>query len=131
MPSHSELNLTTVLFLSKILNTCSLYVSAFLVTSSGDNTGLNSVLPVGSPMVAVKSPIRKITVCPKSWNCLNLFSNTVCPRWRSGAVGSKPALIIKGLDDFNFFINKSSLIISSVPLLIILIGLSGIFLIYS
>jgi hypothetical protein len=26
-------------------------------------------LPVGSPIMPVKSPIRKMTWCPSSWNC--------------------------------------------------------------
>ena len=54
------------------------------------------VLPVGSPIIPVKSPIRKITWWPRSWNCRILLSSTVWPRCRSGAVGSKPALMRSG-----------------------------------
>jgi hypothetical protein len=49
--------------------------------------------PDGSPIIAVKSPIRKITVWPRSWSWRILFSTTVCPRCRSGAVGSSPSLM--------------------------------------
>src|SRR5450631_3371919 len=44
----------------------------------------------------VKSPIRKLTSCPSCWNWRSLWIRTVCPRCRSGAVGSKPALILRG-----------------------------------
>ena len=33
----------------------------------------------------------------ESWKCLSLRMRTVWPRWRSGAVGSKPALMRSGL----------------------------------
>jgi hypothetical protein len=53
--------------------------------------------PEGSPMRPVKSPIKKMTVWPMSWKCLSLRMSTVCPTWRSGAVGSNPALTRMGL----------------------------------
>ena len=45
----------------------------------------------------VKSPIRKMTSWPSSWNWRSLLISTVWPRCRSGAVGSKPALIRSGV----------------------------------
>ena len=36
-----------------------------------------SWIAVGSPIIPVKSPIRKITWCPRSWNCRILLSSTV------------------------------------------------------
>ena len=36
----------------------------------------------------VKSPIRKVTVCPRSCSWRSLSRTTVWPRWMSGAVGS-------------------------------------------
>ena len=38
-------------------------------TSSRVRRGRSSFWPVGSPTIAVKSPTRKIAVCPRSWNC--------------------------------------------------------------
>jgi len=52
--------------------------------------------PEGSPIIEVKSPIRKITWCPRSCNWRILFSTTVWPRWMSGAVGSRPSLMRNG-----------------------------------
>ena len=36
------------------------------------------------------------TVCPRSWNSRSFCSTTVWPRWRSGAVGSRPSLTRSG-----------------------------------
>ena len=58
--------------------------------------GRVTLRPVGSPIMPVMSPIRKMTVWPRSWKCFILRSRTVWPRCRSGAVGSKPALTRSG-----------------------------------
>ena len=52
--------------------------------------------PEGSPIIDVKSPMRKITVWPRSCSCRILFSTTVWPMWMSGAVGSRPSLMRSG-----------------------------------
>src|SRR5712691_3856623 len=52
--------------------------------------------PVGSPIIAVKSPIKKTAVCPRSWNRRMRSSGTVWPRCRSGAVGSNPIFTRSG-----------------------------------
>src|SRR5215471_13360049 len=67
--------------------------------SSGLSGGRVAERPVGSPIMAVKSPIIKIAVWPRSWKCFSLRINTVWPRCRSGAVGSNPALTRSGLPD--------------------------------
>src|SRR5580658_8832461 len=65
--------------------------------------------------------MRKMTVCPRSWKCLSLRSRTVCPRCRSGAVGSKPAFTRSGLPDASerssFARSSDSLTISAAPCL--------------
>src|SRR5579862_6768805 len=70
----------------------------------------------------VKSPIRKIAVCPRSWKCFSLRRITVCPRCRSGAVGSIPSFTRSGLPDardFSSFARSSdSFTISAAPFLI-------------
>ena len=73
-----ELNLISVFFGSKILKICFSYVLAFLFKSFPERTGLVSLTPEGSPMEPVKSPIKKTTLCPRSWNCFNLLIKTVC-----------------------------------------------------
>ena len=40
--------------------------------------------------------MRKMTVWPSCWKWRSLRMRTVWPRWRSGAVGSKPALMRSG-----------------------------------
>ena len=75
--------------------------------------------PEGSPIKPVKSPIKNITVCPKSWNALSLFISTVCPKCRSAEVGSNPALTVSFFLDVKSFLKASSGMISSEPLLII------------
>ena len=117
---HLELKSITVFSGSNILKACFLYVSALARTSSRVSLLRASDLPDGSPIIPVKSPIRNITLCPMFWKCLILRSSTVCPRWISGAVGSKPAFMLRGVfsrSDFSSFFLKSSMgIISSVPL---------------
>ena len=66
---------------------------------TADRGGRVVFFPAGSPIIPVKSPIRKITWCPRSWNWRILLSSTVCPRCRSGAVGSNPALTRRGRPD--------------------------------
>jgi len=51
------------------LKTCSLYVSAFVSISSCESGLRVTLRPVGSPISAVESPIRKMTVCPSCWKC--------------------------------------------------------------
>ena len=70
--------------------------SALAATCSRVNGGRVADLPVGSPIMPVKSPIRKMTWWPSSWNWRSLVSSTVWPRCRSAAVGSKPALTRNG-----------------------------------
>ena len=76
--------------------TCARYVSALAATCSSSSGGRVAFRPLGSPMRPVKSPIRNVTSCPRSWNWRILLSSTVCPRCKSGAVGSNPALIRSG-----------------------------------
>jgi hypothetical protein len=52
--------------------------------------------PDGSPIIDVKSPIKKITRWPRSCKSRSLLRTTVWPRWMSGAVGSSPSLILSG-----------------------------------
>ena len=75
---------------------CRSYVLAFCRTSSFVSGLRVSETPDGSPIMPVKSPMRKITSWPRSWKCFSLWMRTVCPRWRSGAVGSNPALTRSG-----------------------------------
>src|ERR1017187_8350836 len=63
--------------------------------------------PVGSPMSDVISPIRKMTVWPRSWKCFILRSRTVWPRCRSGAVGSKPAFTRSGRPAWAAWVRRS------------------------
>jgi hypothetical protein len=62
----------------------------------GVSAGRVAFRPDGSPISPVKSPIRKTTRWPNCWKVRSLLSRTVWPRCRSGAVGSKPALIVRG-----------------------------------
>ena len=64
--SHSLLKRTSVRSRSSTLNTCFLYVSALAAICSSLSGGRVVFRPVGSPIIAVKSPMRKMTVCPKS-----------------------------------------------------------------
>ena len=80
-----------------------------------ESGGRVAFLPVGSPIMPVKSPMRKMTRCPSCWKCRILRSSTVCPRWRSGAVGSKPSLMRNLRPLASFFANSSSTISSSAP----------------
>ena len=52
--------------------------------------------PLGSPIIAVKSPMRKTTRWPRSWNSRSFRRTTVCPRWMSGVVGSTPSFTRSG-----------------------------------
>ena len=63
---HSELNLTSVKSSLRILKTCFSYVFAFSNKSLESKVGLVLFVPEGSPIRPVKSPIRKMTLCPKS-----------------------------------------------------------------
>ncbi|KFF36286.1 hypothetical protein G039_0303165 [Pseudomonas aeruginosa VRFPA01] len=58
---HVELKATSVLDGSRILKTWDLYVSAFSRTWSRVKGGRVTLFPLGSPIIPVKSPIRKIT----------------------------------------------------------------------
>src|ERR1035437_1525237 len=79
--------------------------------------------PDGSPIIDVKSPIRKITLCPRFCSCRILLSTTVCPRCKSGAVGSSPSLIRRGWplcsERASFWANSDSIKSSSTPRLVI------------
>ncbi len=97
------------------MNACSVYVLAFSRTSSLVMGGRAVERPVGSPMVAVKSPMRRTAVCPSSWNCLSFSMATVCPRWMSGAVGSTPSLMRSGRLSASFSVSSFSLRTLAVP----------------
>ena len=75
--------------------------------------------PDGSPIIEVKSPIRKMTVCPRSCSWRILFSTTVWPMWMSGAVGSRPSLMRSGMpvasERGSFFSQSASGSSSSQP----------------
>src|ERR1700690_2912773 len=117
--SHSELKATRVSLGSRILKTCALYVSAFATTSSFVSCGRVAFLPVGSPIIPVKSPIRKMTVWPRRWKCRIFRKTTVCPRWRSGVDGSNPTFTTRGLPVFteraSFFSSSSRFSHASTP----------------
>ena len=81
---------------SSTFDACAWYVFAFASICSRDSGGRMSLRPDGSPIIDVKSPIRKITWWPRSCIWRILLSTTVCPRWMSGAVGSSPSLIRSG-----------------------------------
>ncbi len=86
---------------------------------SGVSGGRVLLRPEGSPIRLVKSPIRKMTVCPRSWSWRILFSTTVWPMWMSGAVGSSPSLMRSGVpvrsERDNFCAQSASGINSSQP----------------
>ena len=94
--SHSLLKRTSVRAGSRMRNTCFLYVSAFTAICSSLSGGRVELRPVGSPIIPVKSPIRKMTVWPRSWNRRIRSRGTVWPRCRSGAVGSNPIFTRSG-----------------------------------
>jgi hypothetical protein len=94
--SQRSLKSMTVFSRSRILNACSVYVRAFASTSARVSCGLVVFFPDGSPIIAVKSPITNTTRWPPSWKCRILRRSTVCPRWMSGAEGSKPTLTVSG-----------------------------------
>ena len=66
LSSHSLLKRTSVLSASRILKTWALYVSALRLISARVMGGRVMLRPVGSPIMPVPSPIKKITVCPRS-----------------------------------------------------------------
>src|SRR5690606_1721992 len=104
---------------SRILEICCRYVSAFLITSSRESCFRVSDLPVGSPIMPVKSPITSWISCPRSWNCLSFCSATVWPMWMSGLDGSSPIFTLSGrpvtTDSATFRASSSSGTISTVP----------------
>ena len=57
--SQVELKHILVLFASSILNICLVYVCAFCIICSLLSGGRVTFLPVGSPIMPVKSPIKK------------------------------------------------------------------------
>ena len=59
LPNHSELKRSSVFSRSSTLNTCEAYVFAFSATSSGESALRVALFPLGSPIIPVKSPIRK------------------------------------------------------------------------
>ena len=114
-PNQRELKSTAVRSRSRILKICSWYVTALAATCSRVSGGRVAFLPVGSPIIPVKSPIRNVTSCPNVWNCRILLMSTVWPRCRSGAVGSNPALMRSGLPRASFFLSSLSTSTSCVP----------------
>src|SRR5665213_239112 len=113
--NQRELKSTMVRTESRILHTCCWYVLALAWISSAVSGGRVTLRPVGSPMRPVKSPIRKVTSCPNCWKARILLSSTVWPRCRSGAVGSKPALIRSGRPRLSFFSSSAGNSISCAP----------------
>src|SRR3954451_8146137 len=93
MSSHSELKRSSYRSGSSRItrNACSWYVFALASISSPDRTGRVELRPLGSPTRAVKSPTMRTTVWPRSWNSRSFCRTTVCPRWMSAAVGSRPS----------------------------------------
>src|SRR3954447_4213658 len=77
-------------------NACCSYVRALRSISSPERTGRVDDRPLGSPTRAVKSPTIRTTVWPASWNSRSFCRTTVWPRWRSGAVGSRPSFTRSG-----------------------------------
>src|ERR1043165_9405098 len=63
----------------------------------------------------VKSPMRKMTRCPSSWKCFILRMTTVWPRWMSGAVGSKPTLMVSGFPRPSFALRSLRSMRSTAP----------------
>ncbi len=110
-----ELKRISVLSASRTLKTWALYVSAFSAICSGVRGGRVALRPLGSPIIPVKSPMRNITWCPRSWSWRILFSTTVWPRCRSGAVGSNPAFTRRGLPLASLRTRSSSTISSWTP----------------
>src|SRR3954452_20433287 len=94
MSSHSELKRSSYRSGSsrRIRNACSWYVRALASISSPERTGRVVERPLGSPTRAVKSPTMRTTRWPRSWNSRSFCRTTVCPRWMSAAVGSRPSL---------------------------------------
>ncbi len=88
---------------------------AFFSTWDWERGGRVLDLPVGSPIMAVKSPMRKMTVWPMSWRRRSLFRMTMWPRWRSGAEGSAPHFIVSFFLPERSFLVFSSGIISWIP----------------
>ena len=117
--SHSELNTISVLSLSSIFVTWFKYVSADFLVSSKVKAGLVLFFPDGSPIIAVKSPITKTTLCPISWNDFNTLNGTECPICKSGLDGSAPNFIVNFFPFFYFCSNSSSEKICTVFLFII------------
>src|SRR5665213_1465857 len=113
--SQRELKSTIVRTGSSILHTCCWYVLAFAWISSAVSGGRVTLRPVGSPIRPMKSPIRNVTACPNCWKARILLSSTVWPRCRSGAVGSKPALIRSGRPRLSFFSSSAGNSISCAP----------------
>ena len=115
-PNHRELKSMTVFSGSRILKICVLVgagVGLHLLRASGAVAWRSC--RDGSPIIPVKSPIRKMAVCPSCWNWRILLMSTVWPRCRSGAVGSKPALTRSGLPRASFFDRSASVRSSEAP----------------
>lgn len=92
-----------------------MYVLAFTRTSSRVMGGRAVERPVGSPTVAVKSPMRRTAVWPSSWNWRSFSMTTVWPRCMSGAVGSTPSLMRRGRPSSSFSVSSFSLRTLAVP----------------
>ena len=118
LDSHSELYAILVFSLSNILVTCFKYVSPDNLVCSNVNACLVLLLPDGSPIIPVKSPITKTTSCPISWNVFKALKTTVWPKCRSGLEGSAPSFIVSFFPLSNFLFSSSSENISTAFLLI-------------
>ena len=75
---------------------CTRYVSACASTSAALSCTLVALLPVGSPMRAVKSPRINTAVWPASWNARSRRNRIEWPRWMSLPVGSMPSFTRSG-----------------------------------
>ena len=95
--NQSALFVTSASVTSRTFDIWSKYDLAFSATCSFVRAGLVSDLPDGSPTIAVAPPTIKTILCPKFWNSLSFLITTVCPKCKSGLVGSIPNFTLRGV----------------------------------
>ena len=113
--NHSPLKTISAPFGSRILNACSWKLLAFAITWSWLNCGRVADLPLGSPIIAVKSPMIKTAKCPRSWKSRSFERAMLCPRWMSGAVGSTPSFTRSGRPSLSFASSSAGFRIFAQP----------------
>ena len=67
-----------------------------------------ALLPVGSPIRAVKSPMISTAVWPASWKARNLRNRMLWPRWMLLPVGSMPSFTRSGRPSFSAWANRAA-----------------------